>query len=833
MGTNSTRVYTVEGMHCQGCARGVERTLAAIDGVEKATVSLAEKQATIEVQSSFDDNSIEAAFADKSWEIAPMGKPVETTPSENHEDSQPPRKTGKELVFDVEGMTCASCVASVEKAINRVEGVADARVNFATHRATAVLAQDAPSESELSSMIAREVSQAGYTATVHEPAAGKSTDPMREVDQWRRLVIIAAIFTFPVMVLEMGGHWFHGMATLPAVREITAALTLVVLATAGRPFYVSAWKGLGHLRFTMDSLIALGTGAAFIHSSTVMMAAWGGVTLGDGNVYFESAAVIVTLVAVGKWMEARARASAGESIRALMELGAKKARVERDGRELEIPADEIQLGDVMIVRPGEKIPTDGEIVEGHSSVDESLVSGESIPVDKEPGAEVIGASINGDGLLKIRATRVGKETVLSRIIRAVEHAQETKADIQRLVDRVSSIFVPAVIVVAVLAFFGWGLFANAWTIGLLAAVAVLIIACPCALGLATPTAIMVGTGLGAERGILLRDALAVERASGLDTIVFDKTGTLTEGKPALMNCQVFTDSMDEDELLAIAGAVEEGSTHPLARAVLEACEKRDIQLQKSSDARTHSGGGVEARIDGVTHFVGSRRFLEARNVPFTETADDAETSAQKKGETILFVARDSKGTKELVGLLTVADKLRPKARETVERLSSMGLSAWLLTGDNKGTALAIAAEAGIDNDHVLAEVLPDDKAEKIRQLQGEGRRTAMVGDGINDAPALAQADLGIAMGTGTDAAMEAAPVTLSRGDITLVPRAILLGRATLSKIRQNLFWAFLYNTLLIPAAAFGLLSPMLAAAAMALSSVSVVGNSLLLKRRNI
>lgn len=826
-------IYRVDGMHCQGCARGVERTFMEIAGVRSVQVNLEDKQASLEVDESFDPNQVENAFAEKSWKVTPPDSvpsdekkteaPIETSSDEIKETS------GRELILDVEGMTCASCVASVEKAASKVEGVIEARVNFATNRAAVMIEGNT---TDIQQRIIDAIGQAGYKAATPIQDSQPRNIPYEEMEKWRKLVIISAILTIPVMILEMGGHWFHFMADIPAAWEITALLTLAVLLTAGRPFYSAAIKGLGVGRFTMDSLIALGTGAAFVHSSVVMSAYWGGVVLGDGNVYFESAAVIITLVSVGKWMEARAKASAGESLRALMELGARKARVVRDGKEIEIESGDIQVGDTMVVRPGEKIPTDGEVLEGRSAIDESLVSGESMPVEKEPGDEVIGASINGDGILKVRAIRVGSETTLARIIRAVEHAQETKANIQRLADRVSSIFVPSVIVVAILTVLGWGILAGTWTAGLLAAVAVLIIACPCALGLATPTAIMVGTGLGARMGILLRDALAIERAGGLDIIVFDKTGTLTEGKPVLQSRKVFDDDTSEQSFLAIAGSVEEGSTHPLARAVLEACEREGVSLKSTSDARTHPGGGVEATIDKVRHLVGSEKFTVGNGVDIPEAAHDFTREAQSRGETVLFVARVGEVDSTLLGILTVSDQPRLHARETVSVIKAMGLIPWLLTGDNPGTAHAVASQVEIDTEKVMAGVLPGEKAAKISELQKQGHRVAMVGDGINDSPALAEATLGIALSTGSDAAMEAAPVTLSRGDIRLVPKAILLGRATLSKIRQNLFWAFLYNTLLIPAAAFGLLSPMLAAAAMALSSVSVVGNSLLLKYRN-
>ncbi|MEQ8820404.1 MAG: heavy metal translocating P-type ATPase [Sumerlaeia bacterium] len=830
----------VEGMTCQGCAGGVERRLLALDGVERATVDLEQARAEVMTSKDFSPANFENAFADTKFTVTVAQAPAspeacELEREDANADAAPapesasPREkapSGASLTFDIGGMHCASCAQRVEKALADVPGVAAARVNFAMERATVDLA-DGTDPQAAASQGERAVADAGYEAKPRAASAkdqgGPSSSEKRalEARQWKRLALLALALAIPVMVVEMGGHWFGWH--VPGSRWIAFVLTTAVMATAGWAFVRSAARGLRHRMVNMDTLIALGSGTAYLFSCVVFFAGLAGTTLAEGHVYFESAAMIVALISLGKWMEARAKAKAGEAITALMDLAAKKARVRREGEEREIAAEDIAPGDVMIVRPGEKIPTDGEVLSGESSVDESMLTGESAPVRKAPGDDAYGATVNQNGVLEIRATRVGGETALAGIARAVEMAQESKADVQRLADRISGIFVPCVIGVAVLTFLAWAVFGAGWAPGLIAAVAVLIIACPCALGLATPTAIMVGTGAGAKEGILIRDAQAIEQARRITAIVFDKTGTLTVGEMRVTDRRAVAEGISEGELLTLAAAAERHSEHPIGRAIVRAAEEADLSIPESRDAQANPGEGIRASVDGRSVAVGSLAFVGADGAGH----DAAKGALEDEGKTVVAVGREG----VLLGFLAIADELKPNARETVRRLTEeRDLEVWLITGDNAATARAIAREAGIAPERVLAGVRPENKADEIARLQDEGKRVAMVGDGINDAPALARADLGIALGTGADVAMEAGAITLASGDVAGVERAIALSEATFRKIRQNLFWAFAYNTVLIPVAAFGLVAPYLAAGAMALSSVSVVGNSLLLRR---
>ncbi len=736
----------------------------------------------------------------------------------------------------ITGMTCANCVATVERALRRkVPGVVSAAVNLATERATVEYLPDRASEDDL----VRAVEAAGYG--VVRAAPEKLADAERaareaEVRHQTRVFWTGVAFTVPLFALSMARDFglLGAFGESPWLLWILFALATPVQAIVGWDYYVGAWKALRNGAANMDVLVALGSSVAYFYSVPVAVA----LTLGSHalghHVYFETAAVILTLIKLGKLLEARAKGRTSEAIKRLMGLQPKTARLLRGGQEIDVPIAEVRHGDVVLVRPGERVPVDGVVVDGRSAVDESLLTGESLPVDKGPGDEVVGAAINRMGLLRVRATRVGAETALAQIVRLVEQAQGSKAPIQRLADQVSAVFVPAVIGIALLTFGLWWAFAG-FTPGLVRLVAVLVIACPCALGLATPTAVMVGTGRGAELGVLFKDAAALERAQALRTIVLDKTGTVTVGRPEVVEVVAAAEA-SADEVLRLAASAERGSEHPLGQAVVEAARARGLALAEPADFRAVAGHGVQAIVDGRGVLVGSVGLLAEWSVPQQALSAAAERLAAE-ARTVAWVAADGRA----LGLLAIADRVKDGAREAVEALRQAGLEVVLLTGDQPATAAAVGREVGIER--VLAGVLPAGKVEEVRRLQAEGRGlVAMVGDGINDAPALAQADVGIAIGTGADVAMEAADVTLVRGDLRAVPQALALSRATLRTIRQNLFWAFFYNVVLIPAAAGAFfavsalpaalrtLHPALAALAMALSSVTVVSNSLRLRR---
>jgi Cu+-exporting ATPase len=821
----------ISGMHCEACVTRVQRILRRMPGVESAEVSLADHSATVVASRELPDEELAKAFAETEFSVgsrrSAVGgeKPAPSSTDDRRpttDDAFPPTADRRPpTALSITGMTCASCVARVEKAILRVPGVESARVNLLTQRASVDLgAADARA-------VVAAVVEAGYGAV--PAAAGDGISASRvalaeEAHAWRRRWIIGAVLTAPVVVTEMGAHAFGHAWHRPEFVWMNLALTAATLAVAGAPFFRAAAKQFRHLAFAMDSLVAMGAGTAFVFSAVSAVR-------GGGAVYFESAALIVTLVALGRWMEAAAKLKAGEAIAALASLSVKEARVERGGSVLAVPVEELVPGDIMLVRPGEKVPTDGEVVEGESTVDESLVTGESLPVRKSPGSAVVGASVNGDGVLRVRATRVGADTMLARIVRLVSEAQERKSAIQRTVDGVASVFVPAVMAIAALTFAVWWFLGDAGG-GIVAATAVLLIACPCAMGLATPTALMVAGGVGARRGILLRDASAVERAGTINAVVLDKTGTITAGKPVLVdgrrplavgeglpaNGQQPTAN---DYLIASSLAAQ--SEHPLSKALVEAAREQGLVLLKVESGKAHPGLGIEGVIDGRRYVMGSEEFVGAVGgdqdsagasvVMLTEVGADPPTADPRPPTAFLL-----------------RDEPRPEAAREVARLRARGLEVWLLSGDRTATARAIGAEVGIAEDRVLAEVKPDAKAAAIAGLQAKGLRVAMVGDGINDSAALAQSDLGIAMGTGTDVAMESAAVVIVGGDLRGVGDAIALGERTMAKIRQNLFWAFAYNAVLIPVAAAGLLAPHYAAAAMALSSVSVVLNSLSLRR---
>jgi Cu+-exporting ATPase len=737
----------------------------------------------------------------------------------------------EQALIHVGGMHCAACVARVEKTLKSLPGVQEAVVNLATREAQVTFD---PRLTD-SSRFAQALDEAGYTyegmVELTAPEGERRVDP--EVAAFGRRFALALALNIPVFLLSMVHplpHWL-GLAP-PPLNYLLLALTTPIMVYGGAPFFRGAAKAMRHGAMDMNTLIALGTAAAFLFSLAVTL--WPQVfaahSLG-AEVYYDTSAMIITFILLGRWLEAKARQRASEAISRLMALAPPTARVRRDGEELEIPLAQVRVGDLVVVRPGEKIAVDGVVIEGQSAVDEAMLTGESLPVAKAPGAEVWGATLNTTGALVFRATRVGRDMVLSQIIRLVREAQSAKAPIQRLADRVAGVFVPVVLAIAALTFLLWYVLgpAPALTHALLAMVAVLIIACPCALGLATPTAVMVGTGRGAEMGILLRGGEPLERAYALTDIIFDKTGTLTQGRPEVVDIVAFP-PWSQGEVLQLAAAVEQRSEHPLAAALVREAEKQGLAGLIVAAFEAVPGLGVRAEVDGQQVLVGSPRFLEAAGIS-TYYAQLTLQRLTQGGRSIIMVAVAG----NLAGVIGIADTIKPQAGEMVRLLKDMGLRVWMLSGDQERTARAVAQQVGIEE--VVAEVLPADKAAKVAALQKQGRVVAMVGDGINDAPALAQADVGLAVGTGTDVAMAAADITLMRDDLSLVPRAIALARRTMRIIRQNLFWAFFYNIVAIPIAAGclypwtgWLLNPAIAAVTMALSSVTVVSNSLRLRR---
>ena len=714
-----------------------------------------------------------------------------------------------QLDLEIGGMTCGSCAARVQKVLGRQDGVVDAQVNFATSRASVTLDPQATTVDDLAAAVER----VGYELAPVAEGGGDDHDAAEAAvaAAWLRRVLFAWPLAVAVMVLSMGFHheswarWAAGVLTVP------------VQFWVGWPFLRMAAERARSLTANMDTLIAIGTLAAFWYSTYELFAD------DHGDLYFESAALIIAFLVLGRYFEARAKGRASRAIRALLELGAKEARVVVDGHERTVPVDQVHPGDLLRIRPGEKVPVDGEVVDGASAVDESMLTGESVPVDKAPGDRVAGATINRQGVLTVRATAVGADTALAQIVRLVQDAQATKAPVQRLADRVAGLFVPAVMLVAAATFTAWWLLAGDPRSGLIAAVAVLIIACPCALGLATPTAIMVGTGRGAALGVLIKGAEVLERSKRVDTVVFDKTGTLTEGKMALTDLRP-GEGTDEDVLLARTAAVEAASEHPVGRAVVDAALARGLDVPGVEGFEAIAGHGVRAVVDGTAVHVGRRKLMAEAGLPVPGALEEAADRLEGEGKTAIFTGWEG----ETRGVLAVADTLKADSARAVAALSDMGVQVAMITGDNARTAAAIAAAVGIDR--VLAEVLPADKVDEVRRLQAEGRVVAMVGDGVNDAPALVQADLGIAIGTGTDVAIESADITLLADDLTSVADALRLARRTFRTILQNLGWAFGYNTAAIPLAALGLLNPVIAGAAMAFSSVSVVTNSLRLYR---
>ncbi len=791
----------VSGMTCAACASRIEKGLKRMDGVADAHVNLALETSNVTY------NPSETGAAAIKEKIEKLGYGVVTEKAE----------------FQIAGMTCAACANRIEKRLNKTEGVSSAPVNFALET---VAVEYNPKEVAINDL-KETVAKLGYQLEQKGEADGETESPQKKEQRKQTVrLIFSAILSFPLLWAMVSHFSFTSFIWVPDIFMnpwMQFALATPVQFVIGWPFYTGAYKALRNKSANMDVLVALGTTAAYVYSLYLTIQSLGAHGHTDG-LYYETSAILLTLILLGKRFEAKAKGRSSDAIKKLMKLQAKTATVVREGQEQVIPIEDVMTGDLVYVKPGERIPVDGEVTEGRSAVDESMITGESIPVDKSPGDSVTGATMNANGFLKIKAVNVGKDTALSQIIRVVEEAQGSKAPIQRLADQISGIFVPIVLGIAVITFLIWYFWAAPGDVGeaISKLIAVLVIACPCALGLATPTSIMAGSGRSAEFGILFKGGEHLEKTHRLDTIVLDKTGTVTNGKPVLTDA-VAADGFEETELLRLAAAAETGSEHPLGEAIAAGVKEKGIDIPKLTRFEAKIGAGVSAEAAGKTILVGSRRLMESEGVQH-EALLSQMSALEGEGKTVMLVSVDG----EPAGLIAVADTIKETSREAVKRLMSMGLEVIMMTGDNRKTAEAIAKEAGITR--VIAEVRPEQKAEEISRLQHTGSRVAMVGDGINDAPALATADIGMAIGTGTDIAMETADITLIRGDLNSIADAIRMSRLTMKNIKQNLFWALGYNTLGIPIAAFGFLAPWVAGAAMAFSSVSVVLNALRLQR---
>ena len=778
----------IAGMTCASCVARVEKALKAVPGVERASVNLATEQATVHAPPTVGTAALAAAVRKAGYEVAE-----------------------RETTLRIDGMTCASCVARVEKALLKVPGVERAAVNLATERATVHALASLPTAA-----LKAAIEKAGYTA--HDLAEAQPA-PARRLPEWWPVALAVALtlpLVLPMLLAPLGIGWMpDGWVQL--------ALATPVQFWLGARFYRAGWKALRAGSGNMDLLVALGTSAAYGLSLYLLLAH---AQHGTPHLYFEASATVVTLVLLGKWLEGRAKRQTTDAIRALNALAPSTARVRRDGAEFDLPVDALRVGDLVVVRPGERVAVDGQVLEGRSHVDESLITGESLPVAKGEGDPVTGGSLNAEGLLLVRTGAVGTETTLARIIRMVESAQAAKAPIQRIVDRVSAVFVPVVLGIALVTFGGWLAWSGDVAQAVINAVSVLVIACPCALGLATPTAIMVGTGVAARHGILIKDAQALERAHAVTVVAFDKTGTLTDGRPALAALEPAA-GFERTQLLRLAAALQQASTHPLALAVQERARAEGLAVPPAAAAKALPGRGVEGHVEGQTLVLGSTRLVQELGVE-TGALAGAAARLQAQGRTVSWLLRRDGATAELLGLLAFGDTVKATAREAVARLHELGIRTVMLTGDNRGAAEAVGRELGIDDVH--AEVLPGDKAALVEALGRAGEVVAFAGDGLNDGPALAAAAVGFAMAGGADVATETAGITLMRGDLRLVADSLDVSRRTYAKIMQGLFWAFGYNVLGIPLAAAGLLSPVIAGAAMAASSVSVVTNALTLRR---
>ncbi|GAB6169886.1 heavy metal translocating P-type ATPase [Clostridium carnis] len=806
------KLFKIEGMSCSACANRVEKAINKLEGVDKANVNFATETLSV----SFNNEKIKKEEIENAVEKVGYGV----------------KKNIKSSIYKIEGMTCSACANRVEKVTSKLGGIEKSSVNFATETLNISYNEDEVSYGQIKSV----VEKAGYKLIkedeiLNEEEAKKKKDPAKLLMQ---RFIISMIFTVPLLIISMG-HMI-GM-DLPDIIDpmkgplnfavIQLALTLPVMIV-GYKFYKVGLKNLFKLSPNMDSLISIGTLAAIVYGIFAIYKIVNGETEYAMHLYFESAAVILTLITLGKYLEAVSKGKTSQAIKALMGLAPKTAKVIRNEQEVEIPLEEVIVGDIIIVKPGEKLPVDGTVLEGTTSIDESMLTGESIPVEKSIGDKVIGASINKTGFIKYKATKVGKDTALAQIVKLVEEAQGTKAPIAKLADVISSYFVPIVIGLAIIATVAWLMAGETTVFALTIFIAVLVIACPCALGLATPTAIMVGTGKGAENGVLIKGGEALETTYKLDTIVFDKTGTITEGKPKVTN--IITNNLKEDDILILAASAEKGSEHPLGEAIVKEAEDKGLQLKNIEKFNAIPGHGIEVDIEGKNVLLGNKKLMDEKKVDILALSKKSDKLAEE-GKTPMYIAING----VIGGIVAVADTVKPSSKKAIETLHNMGIKVAMITGDNKKTANAIAKEVGIDI--VLSEVLPEDKANEVKKIQDKGNKVGMVGDGINDAPALVQADIGIAIGSGTDVAIESADIVLMRSDLMDVSTAIKLSKETIKNIKQNLGWAFGYNILGIPVAMgvlhiFGgpLLNPMIAAAAMSLSSVSVLLNALRLKR---
>ncbi len=813
--TTRVLILPITGMTCANCAMNIARGLKKLSGVSDANVNFAAEQASV----TFDPRV--ASPLDLIRRVEKLGFSVPTA----------------RIDFPVTGMTCANCAMNVERALGRkVPGVINAVVNIAAERATVDYLPSMVTPDDLASA----VEKAGFGALIQQPGEPEDVEAkarQAEITDQTRKFMVGVIFALPLFVISMArdvgvtGPWSHQAW----VNWLFLALATPVQFYTGWDYYVSGLKSLRNKSANMDVLVAMGSSTAYAYSLAVLLLSTTG-----GHVYFETSAVIITLIKMGKLLEARTKGKTGNAIRKLMGLRPKTATVMRDGIEHETPIEAVRVGDVVLVRPGERIPVDGQVIDGASAVDESMLTGEPIPVDKKAGDTMAAGTINGQGNIVFTATRVGRETALAQIIRLVQEAQGSKAPIQAMADRVAAVFVPAIIIIALLVFIIWWVVAGNFVTAMIRMVAVLVIACPCALGLATPTAIMAGTGKGAERGMLFKNSRALEGATRLSTVVLDKTGTITEGKPVVTDLVPDTgNGVTENELLMLAASVEKGSEHPLGRAVVKKADALGLTLATPQAFNAHGGDGVEARVNGRLVRVGKPHWFDGQSGVITAETAKRISDFQAQGKTVMAAAEADR----LLGLICVSDRIKRDSPSAIDRLKRLGLETVMLTGDNRQAAETIGRQAGVD--HVAAEVRPEDKALRIKTLQTAGKTVAMVGDGINDAPALAQADVGFAIGTGTDVAIETADVILAAGSLSGVPRAITLSRATMRTIRQNLFWAFFYNAILIPVAAGALfpfdglpmmlrqLHPILAALAMAFSSITVVSNSLRLYRAKL
>ncbi|HCF52921.1 MAG TPA: heavy metal translocating P-type ATPase [Bacillus sp. (in: Bacteria)] len=791
----------ISGMTCAACANRIEKGLKKVEGVHEANVNFALEKTKI----MYDPTKTNLQqFKEK---VEALGYGIVSDKAE----------------FTVSGMTCAACANRVEKRLNKLDGVNKATVNFALESATVDFNPDEVNVNEMKSAITK----LGYKLEVKPDNQDASTDHrLQEIERQKKKFIISFILSFPLLWAMVSHFSFTSFIYLPDMLMnpwVQLALATPVQFIIGGQFYVGAYKALRNKSANMDVLVALGTSAAYFYSVYLSIQSIGS-SEHMTDLYFETSAVLITLIILGKLFEAKAKGRSSEAIKKLMGLQAKTATVVRDGTEIKILIEEVVAGDIVYVKPGEKIPVDGEIVEGKSAIDESMLTGESIPVDKSIGDVVIGSTINKNGFLKVKATKVGRDTALAQIIKVVEEAQGSKAPIQRVADQISGIFVPVVVVIAIITFAVWMIFVTPGDFGgaLEKMIAVLVIACPCALGLATPTSIMAGSGRSAEYGILFKGGEHLEATHRLDTVILDKTGTVTNGKPVLTDI-IVADGFHEEEILRLVGAAEKNSEHPLAEAIVEGIKEKKIDIPSSETFEAIPGFGIESVVEGKQLLIGTRRLMKKFNIDIEEVSKSME-ELEREGKTAMLIAID----KEYAGIVAVADTVKDTSKAAIARLKKMGLDVVMITGDNTQTAQAIAGQVGID--HVIAEVLPEGKAEEVKKLQAQGKKVAMVGDGINDAPALATANIGMAIGTGTDVAMEAADITLIRGDLNSIADAIFMSKMTIRNIKQNLFWALAYNALGIPIAALGFLAPWVAGAAMAFSSVSVVLNALRLQR---